>query len=354
MHPFFYPYISKAFIKPIETAPDLAYNGHAKNKTQKRKANKMKKTVSLILAALMLLSLASFTGCKKADDAVIRIAALKGPTGMGVAPLMNKESYPNYNITIGSDPSAVTASFIAGEYDAAALPVNVASVLYNKLEGDVVMLGITTLGVLYVLESGNEINSMADLSGKTLYATGQGSTPEYILNYLLEKNGLTDVTVEFKAEHSELATLMASGEVGLGMMPEPNVTATLAKNDSLRVALDLTEEWNKVCDSKLVQGVLIARRSFVNEHEAAVKKLMDDYAKAVEVVNTASDEAAQMIVDAEILPAVPVAKAAIPRCNIVFITGAEMKKAASDMYNVLFAADPKSVGGKLPGEDLYY
>ena len=317
----------------------------------------MKRFVSIILAALMIFALASFTACKKADvadDTVIRIAALKGPTGMGIAPLMNKESYPNYNITIGADPSAVTAAFISGEYDAAALPVNVAAVLYNKLEGDVVMLGITTLGVLYVLESGNEINSMADLAGKTLYATGQGSTPEYILNYLLEKNGLEDVTVEFKAEHSELATLMASGEVGLGMMPEPNVTATLAKNDALRVALDLTEEWNKVCDSKLVQGVLIARKSFVSEHDSAVKKLMDDYAKAVELVNTASDEAAQMIVDAEILPAAPIAKAAVPRCNIVFITGAEMKKAAQDMYNVLFAADPKSVGGKVPAEDLYY
>jgi NitT/TauT family transport system substrate-binding protein len=316
----------------------------------------MKKILSIVLAVLMLAAVFAFAGCKKApaDETRVRIAALKGPTGMGVAPLMNKENYPKYDITIGSDPSAVTASFIAGEYDVAALPVNVAAVLYNKLEGDVVMLGITTLGVLYVLESGEEINSMADLSGKTLYATGQGSTPEYILNYLLEKNGLSDVTVEFKAEHSELATLMAEGSVTLGMLPEPNVTATMAKNDSLRVALDLTAEWNKVTDSKLVQGVLIARRSFVKEHESVIQALIADYTKAAETVNTASDEAAQMIVDAEILPALPIAKAAIPRCNIVFITGSEMKKAAGDMYNVLFAADPKSVGGAVPGDDMYY
>lgn len=316
----------------------------------------MKKILSIVLAVLMLAAVFAFAGCKKApaDETRVRIAALKGPTGMGVAPLMNKENYPKYDITIGSDPSAVTASFIAGEYDVAALPVNVAAVLYNKLEGDVVMLGITTLGVLYVLESGEEISSMADLSGKTLYATGQGSTPEYILNYLLEKNGLSDVTVEFKAEHSELATLMAEGSVTLGMLPEPNVTATMAKNDSLRVALDLTAEWNKVTDSKLVQGVLIARRSFVKEHESVIQTLIADYTKAAETVNTASDEAAQMIVDAEILPALPIAKAAIPRCNIVFITGSEMKKAAGDMYNVLFAADPKSVGGAVPGDDMYY
>ena len=316
----------------------------------------MKKLLCIVLAALMLAAVFAFTACKKApaDETVIRIAALKGPTGMGMAPLTNKETYPRYNIEIGSDPSAVTSAFIAGDYDIAALPVNVAAVLYNKLEGDVVMLGINTLGVLYVLENGSEINSIADLSGKTLYATGQGSTPEYVLNYLLEKNGLDDVTVEFKAEHSELATLMAEGSVTLGMLPEPNVTATMVKNDQLRVALDLTSEWGKVTDTKLVQGVIIARRSFVKEHESIVKGFIEDYGKAVELINTASDEACQMIVDAGILPAAPVAKKAIPRCNIVLITGDEMKAAASAMYDVLFNADAKSVGGKIPAEDLYY
>ena len=316
----------------------------------------MKKIVSLVLAALMLAAVFAFAGCNKQakDDTTLRIAALKGPTGMGMAPLMDKEAYPNYEISIGSDPSAVTSSFIAGEYDIAAVPVNVAAVLYNKLEGDVVMLGINTLGVLYVLENGEEIKSMADLSGKTLYATGQGSTPEFVLNYLLEKNGLTDVTVEYKAEHSELAALMADGSVTLGMMPEPNVTATMAKNADLRVALDMTEEWNKVSDTKLVQGVIVARRSFVTEHETAIKQFMESYGKAVELINTASDEACQMIVDAEILPAAPIAKAAIPRCNIVFITGDEMKASVSALYEIFFAAEPKSVGGKLPAEDLYY
>lgn len=317
----------------------------------------MKKIVSVILAALMLAAVFAFAGCTrdpKPDQSMIRIAALKGPTGMGVAPLMDTEKYPYYEIKINSDPSAVASAFIAGEYDVAAVPVNLASTLYNKLEGDVVILGITTLGVLYVLENGNEINSMADLSGKTLYATGQGSTPEYVLNYLLEKNGLTDVTVEYYAEHSELATLMAEGTVSLGMMPEPNVTATMVKNKDLRVALDLTAEWNKVSDTELVQGVLIARRSFVTEHPNDVAHLVTAYGDAAKLVATGSEEVAQMIVDAEILPAVPVAKAAIPRCNIVFITGSEMQKTLTAMYEVLFGADPKSVGGKVPGEDIYY
>lgn len=315
----------------------------------------MKKTVSLLLAAMMLICGVMLSGCsKKADDTSIRIAVLKGPTGMGAAPLMDKETYPNYDITVGSDPSAVTSAFIAGEYDAAALPVNVASVLYNKLEGDVVMLGITTLGVLYVLEDGNEINTLSDLAGHKLYATGAGSTPQYVIIHLLEKAGVEGVEIEFKAEHAELATLMAEGSVSLGMLPEPNVTATMTKNSALRVALDLTKEWKDLTGTELVQGVLIARRAFVEEHKSAIDKLIADYGKAAETVNTASDEACQMIVDAEILASVPVAKAAIPRCNITFMTGADMKAAASAMYEVLFAADPASIGGKLPGDELYY
>ncbi len=317
----------------------------------------MKRIVSIALCCIMLFAALGLTACgdaAKKPQSAIRMAALKGPTGMGTAPLMDKEKYPDYDITIGSDPSAVTASFIAGEYDVAAVPVNVASVLYNKLEGDVVMLGITTLGVLYIVETGSEINSISDLAGKTLYATGQGSTPEYILNYVLEKNGLTDVTVEFKAEHSELASLMATGEVTLGMMPEPNITTTMKKNPDLHVALDLTAEWDKISSTRLVQGVLIARRSFAEAHEEQIKTLISDYTKAAELINTASDEAAQLIVDAEILPSVQVAKVAIPRCNIVFISGEDMKNTASAMFDVLFSADPKSVGGKVPGEDMYF
>ncbi|MBR4659673.1 MAG: ABC transporter substrate-binding protein [Clostridia bacterium] len=317
----------------------------------------MKRIVSIALCCIMLFASLGLTACgdaAKKPQSAIRMAALKGPTGMGTAPLMDKEKYPDYDITIGSDPSAVTASFIAGEYDVAAVPVNVASVLYNKLEGDVVMLGITTLGVLYIVETGSEINSISDLAGKTLYATGQGSTPEYILNYVLEKNGLTDVTVEFKAEHSELASLMATGEVTLGMMPEPNITTTMKKNPDLHVALDLTAEWDKISSTRLVQGVLIARRSFAEAHEEQIKTLISDYTKAAELINTASDEAAQLIVDAEILPSVQVAKVAIPRCNIVFISGEDMKNTASAMFDVLFSADPKSVGGKVPGEDMYF
>ncbi len=315
----------------------------------------MKKIVSFILLACLALFV--LVGCvnEPVDNTVINIAALKGPTGMGIAPLTDNEQYPAYNITIESAPDVVTSNFISGSVDVAAVPINLASVLYNKLEGDVVMLGVTTLGVLYIVENGNEIQSIADLAGRTLNATGQGSTPEYVINYLLDANGLADsVTVEYTAEHSELGSLLAAGEVSIGMLPEPNVTATLAKNESLRVALNLTEEWNKVCDTELVQGCLIARRSFVEEHSGLIDKFVSDYAAATALVQTEPEVAASLIVANGILANETLAANAIPRCNIVFYTGVDMKDAASEMFNVLFNANPKSIGGALPADDMYY
>lgn len=320
------------------------------------KKNLMKRIVAMITAAVMLFSLAAFAACsKKQDDTKIRIAALKGPTGMGMVKLADKQNYPNYTVSIEASPDALNPRIISGEVDVAAVPVNLASVLYNKLDGDISVLAVSTLGVLYVLEAGSEVNSVADLAGKTVYATGQGATPEYILNYLLDKNGVAgSVEVNYVGEHAALATMLADGSAEIGMLPEPNVTSTLAGNDNLRIALNLTEEWNKVCSTELVQGVVIARKSFVNEHPEAIEQFLREYEKSSAFVNENIDEAAKLIVDAGILGNVEIAKKAIPNCNISFSKGEAMHKAVEGMLAVLFEANPKSIGGKLPDKDFYY
>lgn len=320
------------------------------------KKNLMKRIVTMITAAVMLFSLAAFAACsKKQDDTEIRIAALKGPTGMGMVKLADKQNYPNYTVSIEASPDALNPRIISGEVDVAAVPVNLASVLYNKLDGDISVLAVSTLGVLYVVEAGSEVNSVADLAGKTVYATGQGATPEYILNYLLDKNGVAgSVEVNYVGEHAALATMLADGSAEIGMLPEPNVTSTLAGNDNLRIALNLTEEWNKVCSTELVQGVVIARKSFVNEHPEAIEQFLREYEKSSAFVNENIDEAAKLIVDAGILGNVEIAKKAIPNCNISFSKGEAMHKAVEDMLAVLFEANPKSIGGKLPDKDFYY
>lgn len=320
------------------------------------KKNLMKRIVAMITAAVMLFSLAAFAACsKKQDDTEIRIAALKGPTGMGMVKLADKQNYPNYTVSIEASPDALNPRIISGEVDVAAVPVNLASVLYNKLDGDISVLAVSTLGVLYVVEAGSEVNSVADLAGKTVYATGQGATPEYILNYLLDKNGVAgSVEVNYVGEHAALATMLANGSAEIGMLPEPNVTSTLAGNDNLRIALNLTEEWNKVCSTELVQGVVIARKSFVNEHPEAIEQFLREYEKSSTFVNENIDEAAKLIVDAGILGNVEIAKKAIPNCNISFSKGEAMHKAVEGMLTVLFETNPKSIGGKLPDKDFYY
>ena len=307
----------------------------------------MKKILAFLTLAVMLFAV----GCAKAPAEPVNIAALKGPTGMGISYLMDDTA--KYNVELQDAPDVVTGKFINGEIDIAAVPLNLAAVLYNKTEGNVVLLNLDTLGVLYIVENGETINSLADLAGKTIYASGEGATPQYVLDYLLAQNGLTDqVKVEYVGEHTALAAMVASGEAKIALLPEPFVSAVMVKNPDVRVALDLNTAWEAASGTKLVMGVYIASRTFYNEHPDQVKAFLADYAASVEKVNTSAD-AAQKIADLGIVGSAAIAQQAIPRSYIVSITGDEAKNAASAVLNVLFTANPKSIGGKLPGDDLY-
>lgn len=304
-------------------------------------------------------SLPAVSGSTASTDApdhyVLRVGTLKGPTGMGMAKIItDNETEKKYEFTLSSAPTDISAALISGSLDIAAVPVNLAAVINAKTEGKYLVAAINTLGVLYILENGSSVQSIADLAGKTLYATGQASTPEYMLNYILKKNNLDTVTVEYKTEHSELATLMASGEVVLGMLPEPNVTTVLSKNDKLRIALNLTEEWKKVSEGEAVQGCIVVSRDAIRDHKALVDRFLDEYKASVDFVNQNVKEAAAMIAELEIVPAAAVAEKAIPNCNIVYIDGDEMIRSLSAFYRVLYDASPSSIGEKLPDETLYY
>lgn len=296
------------------------------------------------------------------EKAKLNIAALKGPTGMGMVQLMQlgeqEQTAVDYTVTLAATPDEISGKLVTGDVDIAAAPINLAAALYNKTEGKVKIIAVNTLGVLYILENGDSVHSVADLANVKLYATGQGATPEYVLNYLLEKNGvLGKVETSYMAEHAELAALIASGEadVNVAMLPEPNVTVSLMKNKELRIALNLTEEWNKVSGgTPLVQGCILARTDVLEQQPEAVAAFLTEYAASTAFANEKVEEAAALMETYGILPSAAAAKAAIPNANIVCITGAEMKASAQAMLQVLFDADPKSVGGKLPGDDFYY
>ena len=320
----------------------------------------MKKIICLILTAILALS--ALAGCaQEPTPDTVRVYTLKGPTGIGMAKMIadaNNEENPLYDFTIAGAPDVIQAEIIKGEYEIAALPTNLAAALYNKTEGALMIAAVNTLGVLYVLENGNTIQSVQDLNGKTIYTTGQGSTPEYILNYILAANNIECEVIYF-AEHAELATQMAAGSVVLGMLPVPNSTTVLAKNADVRVALNLTEEWEKAAakngdDGALYQGCLVIRRDFAEQYPQTVKKFLEDYKASVAFVHEDIDVAAETVAACELIPSAAIAMKAIPDANIVCITGEEMIQGLSGFYKVLYGSDAKSVGGKLPDENIFY
>lgn len=319
----------------------------------------MKKIMVICLSLLMVLPVAA---CAKTEQNTeepasptepIRVAALAGPTGMGLAYMM-QDMQDRYTVELFTAPDQVTAKIVNGEVDIAAVPINLASVLYKKTEGKVNVIAINTLGVLYVLENGNTINSIADLSGKTIWSTGEGSTPEYVLNYLLDANGLTDsVKVEYIADNAELIAKLQDGSADIALLPEPHVSVAMAQNENVRVALKVNDLWAEKNDTELVQGVYIVRTDYLNEHKDSVDSFLKDAEESAGKVVTEEDAAA-VVVAQGIIGKEPIAKRAIPNCNITLVKGAQMKASVSAMLKVLFDANPKSIGGAMPGDDFYY
>lgn len=289
----------------------------------------------------------------------IRVAALKGPTAMGMIKLMDDESENSgFQFTIAGAADELTPAIVQGNIDIACVPANLASVLYNKTEGGVKVLAINTLGVLYIVENGEPtITSAADLKGKTIYASGKGATPEYALRYILTQNGIdpdNDVTIEWKSEHAECLSALVSDEGSAAMLPQPFVTTAQTKNENVNVVLDLNSAWEELNNgSALVTGVVIARSEFTEQYPEAVDSFLEEYGDSVDYVNANTTEAAELIGKFDIVPAA-VAEKALPKCNIVFISGADMKEKLSGYLGVLFDSAAASVGGALPGDDFYY
>lgn len=316
----------------------------------------MKKLLSLVFAVVLALSV---TACAETPEmTTVRIGSLKGPTSMGLVQLMHTDDTKNtYEYTVEATPDAITPALIRGELDIALIPANLAAVLYNKTEGALQVAAINTLGVLYVLENGETVQSVADLKGKTIFSTGQGTTPEFALNYILEKNGLdpqTDVNIEFKTEAAEVASALLADAATVAVLPQPYVSGVTMQNEDVRVALNLTEEWDKVGDgSAMVTGVAVVRKAFYEENPAAVETFLTEYAASTAYVNENPAEAAAWIAELGIVANAAIAEKAIPACNIVCITDAEMKTKLSGYLNALYEQNPESVGGQLPGEDFY-
>lgn len=333
----------------------------------------MKKMISLLLALALALTLCACVtpktpmpiedGDKSAAQPVtVRLGGLKGPTSMGMVKLFddadNGLGQNAYTYTIAASANELTPQLVQGELDVLAVPANVAAILYNQTEGGVVLLAAGTLGVLYIVEKGGEtVTDIASLNGKTIYATGKGATPEYALTYLLSQHGLTlgeDVQVEWKSEPTEIVALMAEQDNAVAMLPQPFVTVAQSKIEGLRMALDLNAEWDALDNgSALITGVIVARRAVVEENPAAVEAFLKDYAASVDWVNANTADAAALIGEYSIVDAA-VAEKALPYCNIVCLTGADLLEALPGYLEVLYNASPAAVGGEMPDNSFYF
>ncbi len=287
----------------------------------------------------------------------IKVAALKGPTAMGLTKFMDEDEKNNlpYEFTIAGAADEITPLIAQGKVDFACVPANLGAVLYKKTEGKISALAVNTLGVLYICENGDTVKSVADLKGKTIYSSGKGATPEYALNFILKSNGIeNDVNIEWKSEHSECLAALLANENAVAMLPQPFVTTAQMKNEGVRVAIDLNDAWDDLnLSSTLLTGIVVVRKEFAENNPDAVKDFIERYSASVKFVNENIDEASELIGKYDIVPAA-VAKKAIPECHIVCISGEEMKTKLSGYLQVLFEQLPASVGGAMPADDFYY
>lgn len=321
---------------------------------------RIRRLLGTILTAGVIIS--SLCGCSEQavqqDDVTVRVGSLSGPTTIGIVNLMNDvatgTNEGNYEFTVATQPDEIAAALNAGDLDIALIPANLASILYNRSEGAIQVIDINTFGVLYCISNDTSITSVADLAGKTVITTGQGATPEYAMNYLLEQYGVTDCTLDFKTEGAEVIASLQENPDQIAVLPQPAATAAMMQVEGLEINFSLDDEWmNITSDSRLVTGVTVVRKAFAEEHPDAVSTFITDHHNSVITANNDIDATAQLVVDQGIVGAVPIAQRAIPLCNVVCLTGDRLRTDLEGYLQTLYNADPQSIGGALPGDDFY-
>ena len=341
----------------------------------------MKFTKIIALMLVLALSVLAFASCAStgattgtsattgganppANNAPMNVYVISGPTGVGAVSMMekskNNQTEGKYNFVLAENQMKAQAAFLNGEADVVAMPTNMASALLNKGE-DVVMLAVNTLGVLYIMDATGTVTNIKDLEGKTITATGQGSNPEYILRYVLEQNGVNNVTINFMDDGAAISAAMVSGDVEIAMLPQPVATATTIQGNkagkTIKPVIDMNAEWEKIAegtDSALMMGCVVTTKAYLEANKEKVDLFLKEYEASIDAVRADVDTAAALCEKHGIIAKAAIAKQAIPKCNITFATGATMKASLTGYFTVLHTANPASIGGKMPADSLYY
>ncbi len=318
----------------------------------------MKLINRFFVLSVLFAVLIGVTSCGRKDLSEVRIGSLKGPTSIGLLELMKESeedtSDGKYSFDIEGTADVLTAKMVSGELDIALLPANVASVLYNKTNGNVEVIDINTLGVLYMVSADSSVQSIEDLKGRTVVLSGMGTTPDMVLLYLLSKNGISDeVTLDYRGEPSEVAAVLEGNENFVGLLPQPYVTSLIASDENMNIVLDMTKEWEKVTGNSLVTGVTVVRKEYYAEHKGEIENFLKEHEESVVAANNPDSDVAFLSEKYGIIGKEAIAKKAIPYCNVTYVAGPDMKEMLEIYLGVLYDYDPSSVGGNLPGEDFY-
>lgn len=315
-----------------------------------------RKVLGLVVVGIMILTLLG--GCKQEEKLTtpVHIAALNGPTGMGMTKLIN-DNETNYEITLYQSADEIVGKIVSGEIDVACVPSNLAATLYQKTQKNIYLLATNTLGTLYIVENGDTVHSIEDLAGKTIVSSGQGSTPEFVLDKLLlgaQLDPEKDVTVKFVANHTDVVSELVANEGTIALLPQPHVTIATSKNDKVQIAIDLNETWMSQEQTQLPMGVIIANKTYVDAHKEAINTFLTDYEASVKFVNENLEEASEMMEAAGVLASQEIALKAIPDSHIVFMDATSSKDSLENFYQILSDVNPKAIGGSLPDEAFYY
>lgn len=311
----------------------------------------MKKLISLLLALVLSLSL-SFA--LATEETPLRVGALKGPTSMGLVKLMkDKEGTGEYAFTLAASPDALLPELVRGGLDIACLPVNLAAILFANTKGAIQVVNINTLGVLYIIEKGETVNNLSGLAGKTLYASGKSSTPEYVLNHLLNLAKVEGVDIQWKGEHQEVLAALMADPTALALLPQPFVAVAQLKSPDIRIAVDLNQEWANLGEGSLITGVTVARAELIKEQPEKLENFLKDYESSVSFVYNNHEEAAKLIGEFDIINE-KAALLALPYAGITFVKGGEMVAQLTPFYQMLFDSNPATTGGSLPTDAFYY
>ena len=336
----------------------------------------MKKWLAGLLAGVMTLSLVGCGGQQTQDaqtqqptDAVeagyeegltTRVAALKGPTAMGLVCLMdeNEGDTAHYSFDLYTAGDEIVPLIAKGEVDIALIPTNLAATLYQKTEGGVQVLDVNAGNVLYVVSHDETLTDLSGLKGKTVYMTGKGTSPDWTLQYLLKKAGMSesDLTIEFKSEATEVVSALAQDAAAVGILPQPFATVAMMQDQEMSVNFPLENAWTEYSPdgSGIATGVTIVRKAFAEEHPAAVAQFVLDHQASVQSAEEDPASAAALIEEYGIVKAA-VAQQVIENFNpMVATTGEAMQTWVSGYLEMLYEIAPDAVGGKLPDEGFYY